>query len=572
MTAELYSGARPGRPTLLLLLTAAALVGSLGFALVQVRQARALGPPQHVRDTPISVRLPPDWRANPKDVREFFLPAGGGQGRQLDVQRIIRFEFVRLSAFRPVAELAKDPRIMGSCRVLEQLPARIGEYPALEVRALVSTSFGPQARLTRLTTLPRGELLVIHYYALLERRPADDEIFDEVCRSVTLNDPTLSATPAEYLARAGLKLPLEPAWMVVGSDFPEVPGVFVAGTADGAPAWSIAIYRTWLSGGRTPRDLLTDLATEQWLDWAPSERIVEITRPDGVRIASLRGGSDALPLRGAYVVSASPTDTALFLVHVGAAREPAFRAAEQIAAGFEFAASPSLPDVAECEVAGVALARDLRKGGPGPRWGREPTKAQYVLAGQQDDLILVERGARNRNPALGFAGSISERRGRVEALRAHWTLDAAAITYRTEMQMALPEQGVEVYAEEERSGSDAPITRRLRADQRDPLRWTFMPSERFVPWPALDIVQAWVANGHVEGPRGRIEAALIETTSSFGPRGCFELLRRLPQDREYPRVLVQRDYWPVGEIVAFDEGDAIEQYWTRPGVEFRRAR
>jgi hypothetical protein len=263
-------------------------------------------------------------------------------------------------------------------------------------------------------------------------------------------------------------------------------------------------------------------------------------------------------------------------VHVGAAREPAFRAAEQIAAGFEFTGSADLPDVAECEAAGVALAGDLRKGGPGARWGREPIVAEYVLIGQQDDVIRVERGARSRSAPLVFGGRISEQRGRVEAFSAEWTLDASAVSYTATLQTVLPEQRVEVRVDEARGAANARVTRSLRADGRDRLQWTFVPSERFVPWPALDIVQAWVANRHVEGTRGRIEAALIETTSPFGPRSCFELLRRLPPERgperEYPRVLVQRDYWPVGEILAFDEGDAIEQYWTRPGVEFRRVR
>src|SRR5512140_2146919 len=99
MLFEVYTGAKPGRPRLLLFVTAGLLAGALGLAWLQVRAGHTLGPEARVGDTPLWVRLPKGWRADPEHPQRYILSSGGG-AREI-FERSLRIDFVRLSDFEP---------------------------------------------------------------------------------------------------------------------------------------------------------------------------------------------------------------------------------------------------------------------------------------------------------------------------------------------------------------------------------------------------------------------------------------------------------------------------------------
>lgn len=569
MLFEAYTGTRPGRPRLLLFITAGLLAGALGLAWLQVRAARALGPEQRVGDTPLWVRVPKGWRADSQNPRRFILPVGRKGSREV-FERSLRFDFVRLSGFESVEQLLRVPELLGPGQVTHIDPTHLGPYNAAEVRSLEPIQIGRtrfvRETLTRLTCLPRGQVLRVVYEPLSELAPADLDIVEEVCTTLRVADPSLSGVPADYLKRAGLTVPLNAGWTVVGPEFAEVPAVYIGGLTKELPAWSIAIFRTWLANERTPRDLLADSAAERWLLWDIAALVREEHRADGATITSIRrprsGQASESPV-STWVVQQSAAQAVIMFVYAGPSdADGADEAAAGIAAEIEIASLDTLPSLAETTAAGVTLAGDLLKAGPAPRWGRESVETTYRCT-TRDETVVVQRGARGRDPAQGFEGSLWRRAGRARDDREVWTVDEHAGAYTWRADFGYDDSAVQVV--EQRARPDGEVRRRIVMDDRERQRWSFTPGPAFVPPPTESIIHGWVA-------RAEPRAALIEVSSLLGPGTHTELLRHLPPDGPYPRVLVQVDYRPEGLIEAFDDTRAETQYELSPTAEYRRVK
>lgn len=95
---DVYTGAKPGRPALLLVMSAAILAGTLGLAWWHVSAARALAPDVRVGDTPLLVRPPRGWLHHPKEPGTFILPVRRsirGREQQL-IERRLKVEMRRM--------------------------------------------------------------------------------------------------------------------------------------------------------------------------------------------------------------------------------------------------------------------------------------------------------------------------------------------------------------------------------------------------------------------------------------------------------------------------------------------
>ena len=575
MPLEVYTGAQPGRPRLLLMIVAGLLALTLGLAWLQVHAAHALGREQQVGDTPLRVRLPTGWQPDPRNPHAFILPVAERSPRgSREFGRHIVFEFTRLSAFQSAAQLLRQPGLRVSGELGRLARARLGRYDAVQVHEVVPVQIG-RARfrseiLTRFTCLPRGHLIRVTYEPLVELRPADLEIFEEVCQTLRVDDPTLDRAPQEYLADAGLTFALEPGWNVVGTDFAQVPGVFLSGLADESPAWAIGVLRTWLANGRTPRDLLRDLAAQQWLIFDVERLVQEEQHAGGGTITTIRHpefGAASPTIPAAYVVQQSPARAVIIFVFSGP-REAALAdaAAGRIAAALEIAPLKAFSVLTEAEAAGIRLVADLQKNGPAARWGRETVETTYRQA-DSDELVVVRRGAVDRDPAQGYQGSQWRRTGRTQEERLAWTLSGQAATYQWQADFfsGTPAARVTVQVREQRTLAGGPVIRRLLVDEGEQLHWTFTPGPAFVPPPVESIVQGWVA-------RDEIAAALIDASTGLGTATHSELLRHLPPDGQYPRVLIQQDFWPLGAIEAYDDARAETQYEIYPAAEYRRVK
>lgn len=568
MLFEVYTGAKPGRPRLLLFITAGLVIAALGLAWFQVRSARGLEPEQRIGDTPLSVRPPKGWRPDPGNPQRFILPTGSKEPRKA-YQRSLRFDFIHLPAFQPVEQLLQLPNLLAG-QIVDVKPAQLGPYRAAQVRSIEPIQVGrmrvARETVTRITCLPRGHVLRVVYEPLRELGPADLDIFETVCSTLRMVDTSLNGSPQDYLQRAGLTMPLSPGWNVVGADFAESPAVYIGGSVDDLPAWSIAIFRTWLAGGRTPRDLLADFAAERWLIWDIASLVREERRADEATVTSIRRPRAAQvweSLLSAWVVQQSATQCVIMFIH----SEPRYAsqandAAARIASAIEIAPLADIPPLAEAAAAGASLAGDLRKAGPKPRWGRVRVDSTYRCS-TRDETVVVQRGARNGNPDQGYDGSLWRRVGRAREDREVWSIDGRAAAYERRAQFMYDQLAVEVIESRERPEGD--VSRRVTVEGRDPQRQSFTPGPSFVPPPAESIIHGWVA-------RAEPHTAIIEVSSLLGPKTHTELLRHLPPDGVYPRVLVLRDYWPEGAIEAFDDASAETQYELTPTAEYRRVK
>ncbi|MEW6249547.1 MAG: hypothetical protein AB1716_02790 [Planctomycetota bacterium] len=570
MTFQVHAGARPGRPRLLLYITAGLLAGMLGLAALQVQRRDLRGDEQRIADTPLFVRPPRGWQLDPQRPNRFVLPADT-RGRGPALVRHIEFHYERRPAFFSPLELVQATDILQGARVTEARPSMIGRWPALELHTRADYRYRnvtfPRDELIRLTCLPRGQVVRVSYQPLLELRPADIALMDEVCESLRIDDPTLTGRPDEFLSNAGLKFPREADWHVIGPDFAEVPAVFVGGAIDRVPAWAIGIYRTCLAANRTPRDLLLDFAGERWR-LPPSsiaELIEEEKRADGAAVASVRlpGAMPGGEVAAAWVVAHAPTEAAiLFVWHASnpQATAQALGAAAHIAGELQITAIPSIPSVETAMAAGAQLAADLRQGGR-PRWGRERVQSRYRAAGR-NDVIYTTRTAVDRDPAKGHSGQVTRERPEQTVYRLTWNVDGQGATYDWASDALLPDRR-ELRIRERRADPDGTVTRQAALEGDRPRNWALKPGPSFVPRPLLSVVQAWVA-------RGEPPVALITTTADFSPGLHAELLRQLPPDGPYPRVLVQADYSPEGVIIAFDDARGEEEYWQTPTNTYRR--
>ncbi len=572
MSFEVYAGAKPGRPRLLALTTGGLLALTLALAWWQVRDTRALTPPQRIGDTPLSVRLPRGWQPDPANPQRFLLPvADRGRRTLFEFERRIEFTFARLPSFESPRELLARPVFGGVVETSRAEHAFIGPYDALQRYESVPTRIGrAQVRrdtVTRVTCLPRGHLLRVVYEPLVELRPADLEILDEVCRSLRVDDPSLNRPRNEYLEQAGLVLPLDPAWLVVGTDFAEVPGVFLGGLINSSPEWAIAVLRTWLAPDRTPRDLLADFAAQEWLQWETADLIRDSRRSDGAAVAHIRHpgfGRLGPSIPSAWVVATSPAEAAILFVYTGPDyAEAVDEIAGRLVAEMRLRAIDGIPAPDAAVAAGRELSADLRKRGPAPRWGRESLETTYRRE-NRDEIVTTRRAAVQRDPTRGYEGLQWRRVGPGHEERISWTLDGMAAAYRWQADFYYGQLPVRVI--EQRADPTAEVVRQVFVEQRREQRWSFRPGDLFVPPPAESIIKGWVARGDAPA------AALMVVSTPLGPGVHSVLLRRLAPDGPYPRVLVQQDFWPFGAIEAFDDARAETHGEVYPTATYIRIR
>lgn len=572
MLLEAQSGTRAGRPRVLALLTAGLLSGALALAWLQVQSSRAVGPPRHISGTPLHVRLPRDWKPDPKHPQRFLIPIESRSWRsEFEFERRIQFTYKRLPHYEPLEELLRRPELGGLGSVTDARQARIGGFAAVELHQTVMLRMRrmrlPRQIISRFTCLPRGHLIKITYEPLTEFRPADADILDQVCASLQIDDPTLNAPPQEYLQRAGLVLPAEPDWCIVGPDFAEVAGVYIGGALDNAPTWSLAVFRTWLAADRSAVDLVADVAAHEWFAW-DRERLAlrEQRRPDGALVATCprppASRADTSIVWAAAVAESASRAAVLTLRAAADDADRAIRAAERIAAALRFAPLDYLEALPEAAATGVTLAQDLRKRGPAPRWGRESVETIYRHA-ERDEAILVRRKALQRDPSRGYEGAQWHRLNGAREERLAWTIDGRADTYQWQADVFLDAVPARIVEQRARTGGD--VSRQVFLAERPRARWEFTPGPAFVPPPVDSVVEGWVA---------RLESgvALVEASSMLGSGTHSVLLRSLPSNDQFERVLVQHDYSPAGVIRVFDDARAEVEEEIWPDGSYRRAR
>ncbi len=564
---------RAGRPRVLLFVSAVVLVGTLGLAWYQTRGARALGDEQPVGDTILRIRPPVGWVADPEDRRAFILPVSDTDRRRRGYryERRIGFRVYREPAFLSVDVLMQklglnEPRTLRTLR-----PARIGDYPAWEVHRFVPRRLQRRVLMcetvVRFTCLPRGHVITVVYDPLIDLRPADAEIMADVCASVRVVDDSLAGSAEGYLEHVGVSFEVEPSWVVVGPDLGQVAGLYVGGALDGAPSWSIGVFRTWLADHRKPADLLVDFAAESWLWWDAADQVESVVADGNVTICQIRHpqfGQSAGPIQSAWIVERGQGRAVLLFVYAGAARAAeADEVARRLCENMDVAELDYWPDLAAAADAGRKLAEKLTVRGALPRWGRGRQRARYIGETTRGVVsTLVERQAVGLNAEGGYKGvtTISRENQREETMR--WALGPRAASYTWQADMFFGK--LQIGLLEERGSVVGPVNRRLIVGRRPREPRTFQPGSAFVPPPTEELIEGWVA-------RGEAPAALVEHSTALGLASHSVLLQQLASDEDWPRVLLQVDYYPLGAIEAFDEARAEVVYVLHPAERHVRS-
>jgi len=305
---EVHLGSKPGRPTLLLILCAAALLGSLGLAYLQVSDARALGPAQRIAGTPLVVRPPRGWAPSAESPRVFIPSPEAGEGATSSpFGWQVRFGYERHEAFVSPQRIV-ERFVQGS----PIRPATLGGMPAVEVRGSRLVRFGKtmyrRETALRVASSMRGDVVLVEYWPPARFTAADGELLDEICGAVRFNDARATMPDADAASRAGVAFPLAKEWTLLSASHEQTPGCYVLASVDGSAMWGLGIFRTWLANGRTPTDLLYDCAQRMWDLDADEVGLEQWQRSDGAQVTSMSAKRPVSEAEIASFIAIAPSD------------------------------------------------------------------------------------------------------------------------------------------------------------------------------------------------------------------------------------------------------------------------
>ena len=548
---EVYTGARPGRPKLLLCLCAALLVVSFGVAWVQVRASRTLGPETRVAGTPLIVRPPQGWQADPKTPGLFYqaVRVEGRFGPKLNVKRQIHFRYQRWPAMQPVETLLRQRNRWDEVSAAgAREPARIGAFDGVQVRRIrefeLLGEYHREETLYRLAMSPRGDEISVEYFPLRELTQGDLALLDEICAAVRLDGVSLDTNGALSQARAGLEFEVAANWRVFGADFAEVPGVYIQTSQNGAPTWGLGVFRTWLSPERGASELLADLAWEDWR--TPREQVrISSTRTSDGTISVLHGmePSEAGAMMTAVrLVESSQTRAAMiFTFSAGRHFAAAEQAAAELAQTLRIRPEGFVDDIEGARRVGATLVRELQNGGIQQMWGQDE---QVRFFGRADTPAVLIRDGRAPSGA-GYCGNVTYVFAGVDAgRRIEWTVGRDGLAYTWQME-ELDERGNLERVRDRREGAQSGVVR-TRDTGATPRSVSYAVGARFVNPPLEELSELWVSRQE----SGWWE---LEVMTKL-PGGTHARLMRPMSAPGSGRsaVLLLEDYDPRGIVVSFD--------------------
>ncbi len=552
---EVYTGARPGHPRLLLVAVMTLLVCSVVAAWVQVRESRALGEPVRIEGTPLVVRPPRGWVQSKRYPDTFLRPVRDSQG-QAEIERRVEFGFVAHDTFVDPQRAAIELGLVDPANLYVR-PTRIAGYDALQIRSQLKVNRGgvtlQRVRVVVIATLPRGEVIYISYLPLTQLTMGDFHILDDLAAAVRLEG--VIDEPAESaLARTGVRFPVEAGWRFQPPYVREVPGLHVSGMLGDRSGWALTIVRTWLSEGRTLVDLVRDRAIEEWLARPDETNPTDGRRDDGARIVTLTnptGGTSVTPL-AVYGIESSRTEVVLCILH---ADNRSFGPADEIARGIvdslTFDGPPMFSNLEGAAKQGREIAEWIRNGGGRDWWGGRAVKYSYRYVGGTLD---AERSETRVPDGAGYAGlELRQLDGR-NLWRFEWKLDEFADGYSSSERFNYLNASV-IVTETRRPSR---VVRKSIEIDGESRKYRFEPGPNFVAAPAMPLVSARMA----VAPR---DAAVISTSRSLCSAATPMMLDTLPQDAEgLTRVLHRHDFDPLGFVAAYAERDDAPR-WTRSG-------
>lgn len=570
MLVEVQTGSKPGRPTLLLILSAGVLALSLSTAWIQAHEKLSLAEPRPLAaGSPLIIRPPRGWVENQPGVF-VLLQRNAGDERE-GFERRVMFTHRRAPGYIDPRDVILNWDQRESAASIDATPARLAGIDAVEViRRRRLRAFGgivEQETILRVACFPTGDIVGVEYWPMEALTVADEQLMNSICDAVQLSTVNVQAADDAVMAALGVEFPIPPGCAVVGTASDGLPTLYLRSTSPALP-FIVEVRRTWLAAGRDGSDLLADYSRTHmpWLRSRP--RVVAHSRPDRVNVHTLYlpasvGVGRTAP---AILLSTSSSDCVLLTYQAKTDTDAlAGRIAQQLAETLVLKRSPLLPDLAAAADAGVELAELIQARGALPWWARRRQDALFVGRAGEVEAAARVRVVPSGGDSAGYSGSTTavDTSSR-DAHRSEWRLDGRAIGYTLELQKRqVGYLEPEVVVSEARDPSDSNVRRRRGVGAGPPVESSFPVEADFVAPPVETVAAAWAARRE-EG------AWLITVSNPEGAGVSSRLLIALPQsglgDR---RVVVIDDYDPTPWIARFDGNDAPLNFRFR-GLELDR--
>lgn len=327
---EVHTGTKPGRPAVLALLSAGALVGTLGLAWTQVRGSLALGDEIQIDGTPLIVRSPRGWTQDGRNPRVF------GKLVRKRVWRREVWAAERTLEFYYNDFLFQYTQMFQAAPMQATQPGRVGPWDGMQYQWRERSRTGEVHKLYRVVSTPEHAQIGVEYTPLGEVSHGDLQLMDVVCDAVRLDESGRGIAPEELLGYVGVDFPLAAGCEVVGPDNLDGPTVWVQKIEGGRPVWALGVVRRYVRE-ETERLLLITEA-KQYMPRLAEERVFK--RDDGTEIRvipnpdALRGGSVFVSL---WLVRQSAGESALIYTLADPRRaDEALEAAAELAERLRF--------------------------------------------------------------------------------------------------------------------------------------------------------------------------------------------------------------------------------------------
>ncbi|MGE3180511.1 MAG: hypothetical protein AB7N71_02695 [Phycisphaerae bacterium] len=562
---EVHTGARPGRPIILLLTAAIVLMITLGVARLQVAAKSALGVAVRLQDSPFMVRPPKGWSESKEQPGRFYHSSEGrGLFSEWQDQRAVEFHYVMMYPGVTARDAAAFLVENVSEHVENARPASIGPWPGIEFQRSGAIVQGNQAiariEICRVAVSPRGDALIAQYRTFGTPTLGDLTRFDDICDAVTLSsDANVDVAQDDTVASCGIRLKTLPAWTFFRPALAATPGFFASRADDAAPI-TLEIIRTWQSQQRPPRALALDLAAERWnthpadleardLPLSPDIAVVALNRPHNstdrstlVQLGAVSHGDEVL-LYCAYSPKLTPKDAD------GVIRE--------VFADVQFTPLALYENLAGAKRSGKTVIENIRDHGIRHYW-QTPIFRDVFASDDGVTQIRQERTRRIRE----FRG-VTLHEGETTLVFASPGIAKPLVLYheqwqsnddcsRFELSGTLPLEQPPVEYVEKRESATGLVSRQISGAVTR--RYTYQPGPNFAVDPPLgELVRVALATGEEE-------QVLIETPAIRGNTTAYELLTVLERSPQRVTILTQSDFRPDGILHIMDaaSGELVE--------------
>jgi hypothetical protein len=329
---EVYSGHKPGRKNLAVLLSGGVLIAALSMAWLQARSRLTLGDPVQISGAKLWVRPPKGWVED--EPGTFVLISKDGRRESINRR-------VHISAGRE--RMFESPYPTSNPRVTRVDP--IGGLFALEQELTdsrrVLTSHGPreytQTIIIRKAVSPRGDFILVEYEPLSVASAGDHLLLDAICAEIRFDEPALNVNPDQALRDAGVEFPLDSDWHVAAPGKNEPSGLYIGPAAGGKSFWSLGVFRTRLDSDDLKKEL-ERFVGRRGVRLAPSflEYLPPI-RSDGVDAVGVLYGGQKSFTRSFWMASAGETQSVLIIAFATPdSVDDANRAAQRVAETIRF--------------------------------------------------------------------------------------------------------------------------------------------------------------------------------------------------------------------------------------------